>query len=211
MPPGDHAPQSAAPATRGRPRDGALSDAIVSAAEQQLRQVGYARMSLRSVAEAAGTTVPSLLRRYADKATLATAVVDSLRVDPLTIADAPPRDRALAVLRNFDSNLRRPNSIALLSTLLAEERATPQLIARFRTRMAEPRRNALRHAIDDGIAEGDLPPHLDPDTTAAMLIGSFYARYISHGSIPRRWPSTVLEQLWPAERVRRDPAAHTLS
>jgi AcrR family transcriptional regulator len=196
----DPAPQSAAPATRGRPRDEALNEAIIVAAEHQLRHVGYARMSLRSVAEAAGTTVPSLLRRYADKATLATAVVDSLRVDPLIIADASPRDRALALLMNFDSNLRRPNSIALLSTLLTEERATPQLIARFRARLAEPRRQALRQTIEDGIASGDLARHLDADATAAMLIGSFYARYISHGSIPPGWPSTVLEQLWPAVR-----------
>lgn len=121
MPRSSHTQQAGATATRGRPRDAALSDAIISAAEQRLRQVGYARMSLRSVAEAAGTTVPSLLRRYPGKATLATAVVGSLRVDPLTAADAPPRDRALALLENFDSNPRRPNSIALLSTLLAEE------------------------------------------------------------------------------------------
>ena len=34
-----------------------------------------------------------------------------------------------------------------------------------------------------------------------MLIGAFYARHVSHGSIPPGWASTVLAQLWPAPDV----------
>ncbi len=34
------------------------------AAEQQLRELGYARMSLDPAAAAAGTTVPSVRRRF---------------------------------------------------------------------------------------------------------------------------------------------------
>jgi hypothetical protein len=30
-----------------------------------------------------------------------------------------------------------------------------------------------------------------------MLIGSFYARYVSHGTIPANWSRRVLAQLWP--------------
>jgi len=181
----------------GRPRDAALSGALLAAAEQQLREVGYARMSLRSVAEAAGTSVPSLLRRYPDKAALATAVVDSLRIRPVSVPDAPPREQALALLENFDANLRRPNSMALLSTLLAEETTTPELIERFRARLAGPRREALRLALEAGVAAGELPPTIVPEVAAAMLIGAFYARHVSHGSIPPGWASTVLAQLWP--------------
>ena len=190
-----HDPQPAA--GRGRPRDAALDDALISAAEQQLRELGYARMSLKSIADAAGTTVPSLRRRYADKAALATAVVDSLRIDPLTVPRVGPRDQALAVLENFNANLRRPNSMALLGTLLAEEHATPELLQRFRARLSAPRRDALRQSLKSGISAGALPPHIDPDVAANMLIGSFYARYVSDGSIPKSWPSKVLAQLWP--------------
>ncbi len=53
------------PTRAGRPRNPALDRAIVSAAARQLGELGYARMSLESVAAAAGTTVPSLRRRYA--------------------------------------------------------------------------------------------------------------------------------------------------
>jgi AcrR family transcriptional regulator len=190
-------PNRELPAGRGRPRDAALDDALISAAERQFRELGYARMSLKSIADAAGTTVPSLRRRYADKATLAIAVVDSLRIDPLTVPPAEPRDQALAVLENFNANLRRPNSMALLGSLLAEEHTTPELLQRFRARLSAPRRDALRQSLKAGIRAGALPPHIDPDIAANMLIGSFYARYVSVGSIPRTWPSRVLAQLWP--------------
>ena len=195
-PPGRNSVPSAG-RPRGRPRDPRLGAAILAVAERQLRERGYAGMSLESVAAEAGTTVPSLRRRYRDKADLATAVVDSLRVDPLPVTDGPPRARALAILENFHSNLRRAHSIALLGTLLAEQDRTPQLLARFRARLSKPRRDALGDVLEAGIEQGQLPAKLDVDAAVNMLIGSFYARYVSHGVIPRDWPRTVLAQLWP--------------
>jgi AcrR family transcriptional regulator len=62
----------------GRPRNPAL-DAILSAAARQLGEFGHVRMSLESVAAAAGTTVPTLRRRYRNKAELAAAVIGSSR------------------------------------------------------------------------------------------------------------------------------------
>src|SRR5215471_13877668 len=87
----------------GRPRDPALDPAILSAAAGHL---GYARMSLEAVAAAAGTTVPSLRRRYRNKAELAAAVISSLRVEDPPATAPTPRAHALAILQNFHHNLR---------------------------------------------------------------------------------------------------------
>jgi AcrR family transcriptional regulator len=105
----------------GRPRNPELDRAILAAAEQQLREAGYAGMSLESVAAAAGTTVPAVRRRFRSKASVAVAVIDSLRVESMPAESGPPRSRALAVLRNFRANLLRANSMAVPGTLLAEE------------------------------------------------------------------------------------------
>jgi AcrR family transcriptional regulator len=182
---------------RGRARDPRLDTAILAAAEQHLRERSYQGMSLESVAAAAGTSVPSVRRRYRDKAELAAAVVDSLRVEPLTRPEGAPREVTLAILENFARNLRRPDSMALLGTLLAEERRTPQLLERFRARLASPRRRILRAAVEDGIQAGELAPGTDPDVVVNMLIGSFYARYVSTAHIPRDWPRRTLAQIWP--------------
>jgi AcrR family transcriptional regulator len=188
-------PAEARPA--GRPRDPELDRAILAAAERQLREVGYAGMSLESVAAAAGTTVPAVRRRFRTKADMAVAVIDSLRAESMPDDSGPPRRRALAILQNFRANLLSGNSMAVVGTLLAEEHRHPELLAAFRQRLAEPRRAALRRALAEGVSSGELPDSADPDVLASMLIGSFYARYIATSEIPDDWAQRTLGHVWP--------------
>jgi AcrR family transcriptional regulator len=189
------------PARAGRPRNPDLDRAILSAAGRQLGELGYARMSLESVAAAAGTTVPSLRRRYRNKAELVAAVIGALRVEEPP-ADAPtPRAHALAILENFHRNLRAIPALAILGSLLAEEERHPELLNLFKTRIVEPRRALLRHAL----AAGDLPDSADLDALTSMLIGSFYARYVTIAGIPDDWPNRVLSAIWPAETSPSPP------
>jgi AcrR family transcriptional regulator len=187
----------------GRPRDPELDRAILAAAEQQLRDAGYAGMSLESVAVAARTTVPAVRRRFRSKASLAVAVIDSLRIESMPTGSGPPRSRALAVLRNFRANLLRRNSMAVVGTLLAEEHRHPELIAAFRSRLVEPRRTALRQILAEGVSSGELPDSADPDVLASMLIGSFYARYVATSDIPDDWAAQTLQLVWPDARSTR--------
>jgi len=190
----------------GRPRNPELDRAILAAAEQQLREAGYAGMSLESVAAAARTTVPAVRRRFRSKASMAVAVIDSLRIEDLAATSGPPRGRAVAVLRNFRANLLRSNSMAVVGTLLAEEHRHPELLAAFRDRLVLPRRAALRRALAEGISSGELPDSADPDVLASMLVGSFYARYIATSDIPDDWAERALRQLWPDDRPKRRTA-----
>lgn len=178
----------------GRPRSQALDGAILSAAAGLLGELGYARMSLESVASAAGTTVPSLRRRYRNKAELVAAVIGSLRVQEPS-ADAPtPRAHALAILENFHGNLRAIPAMAILGSLLAEEARHPELLELFKTRLAEPRRALLRRALAEG-----MPGSADLDALTSMLIGSFYGRYVTVEGIPDDWPERVLNAIWPLQ------------
>jgi len=182
------------PPRAGRPRDPALDRAILSAAARQLGELGYARMSLESVAAAAGTTVPSLRRRYRNKAELVAAVIGALRVEEPPAGAPSPRAFALAILENFHHNLRAMPALAILGSLLAEEERHPELLHLFKTRIVEPRRALLRQAL----AAGDLPPSADLDALTSMLIGSFYGRYVTLAGIPGDWPDRVLSAVWPA-------------
>jgi len=181
----------------GRPRNPELDTAILAAAEQQLREAGYAGMSLDSVAAAAGTTVPALRRRFRTKTEMVVAVVDSLRIQGMPDDSGPPRDRALAILRNFHANVLRENSMAVVGSLLAEEHRHPELLAAFRSRLVEPRRAALSRALADGVSSGELAKSADTEVLASMLIGSFYARYIATSEIPDGWAEQSLQHIWP--------------
>jgi AcrR family transcriptional regulator len=193
----------------GRPRNPALDQAILAAAARQLGELGYARMSLESVAAAAGTTVPSLRRRYRNKAELTAAVIGSLRVEDPPASAPTPRAHALAILENFHRNLRAIPALAILGSLLAEEERHPELLDLFKTRIVEPRRALLRQAL----AAGDLPESADLGALTSMLIGSFYGRYVTVAGIPDDWPTRVLSAVWPpgtgtASPASTYPAAH---
>ena len=162
----------------GRPRDPALDRAILSAAGRQLGELGYARMSLESVAAA--------------------AVIRSLRVQDPPAGAPTPRAHALAILENFHSNLRAIPALAILGSLLAEEERHPELLGLFKTRLVEPRRALLRQAL----AAGDLPGSADLDALTSMLIGSFYGRYVTIAGIPDDWPDRVLSVIWPPDGRR---------
>jgi AcrR family transcriptional regulator len=182
-------------AKSGRPRNPALDHAILSAAARQLGELGYARMSLESVAAAAGTTTPSLRRRHPNKAELVAAVIGSLRVEDPPVGAPTPRDHAMAILENFHSNLRATPALAILGSLLAEEERHPELLRLFKTRLVEPRRALLRQAL----AAGGLPDSADLDALTSMLIGSFYGRYVTIAGIPNDWPDRVLTAVWPRD------------
>ena len=177
----------------GRPRNPAVDRAILSTAIRQLGELGYARMSMESVAAAAGTTTPSLRRRYRNKAELVAAVIGSLRVEEPPDSAPTPRAHALAILENFHGNLKATPALAVLGTLLAEEQRHPELLHLFKTRIVEPRRALLRQAL----TAGGLPDSADPDVLTSMLIGSFYGRYVTVAGIPDDWPNRVLSAIWP--------------
>jgi len=180
----------------GRPRNTRVDAAILAAAEDQLFERGFAQMSLDSVAAAAGTTIPSLRRRYEGKEELVAAVIDSLRIEPLRAGDTAPREEVLAILQNFQHNLRRPRVMAVLGSLLAEEHRHPVLLELFRERLVAPRRAMIRAALERGVADGELPASCDVEAASNMLVGAFYARYVSGRAIPQDWARRVLAALW---------------
>ena len=59
----------------GRPRDQRVSSAITAAAVRQLADLGYANVSMESVATEAGVARATIYRRYRDKADLITAAI----------------------------------------------------------------------------------------------------------------------------------------
>ena len=109
--------------------------AILAAAGRQLGELGYARMSLESVAAGAGTTVPSLRRRFRNKAELVAVVISSLPAEEPPASAASPRGHALAILKNFHSNIRALPALAILGSLLAEEQRHPELLQLFKTQL----------------------------------------------------------------------------
>lgn len=191
----DHPARGRSP---GRPRDITLDTAISRAAARHLAERGFAGMSMEGVAAAAGTTPPSLRRRFRSKLQLAMAGINAMRIEPLPAPTGDARADALAILGSLRTNLSRRNGMAILGTILAEEDRNPQLLEQFRRRLDEPSRERLREALALGIQTGRLRPGLDIDAAVSLLIGSLYAQYFRTRQIPEEWAERALGVIWPA-------------
>ena len=184
-------------ASRGRPRDPSVDAAILDAALDALARDGYRRMSVDGVARAAGVTKPTIYRRWPAKADLATAALSRLQQSEAPLATTgSAREKLLAHLRSFQKSLLRPNGMAMIGTLLAEETHTPELVRLFRERIVVHRRESLRELLEEASAGGELASDTDIDAAVNMIVGSFYARYLAEGRVPRDWPSRVVDVLF---------------
>jgi AcrR family transcriptional regulator len=153
---------------------------------------GYARMSVDAVAAEAGVSKPTLYLRYPSKAALATAALAHAREWTAPRETGDTRADLIATLRNFRTGVERPFGMALVGTALAEEHHTPELLAQFRDKLVEPRREMLRSILERAQARGELPAGADLETGVSMLVGSYYASYLARSRVPRDWPERAV-------------------
>lgn len=175
------------PKPAGRPRDTSVDSAILAAAQRQLADVGFAAMTVESVALEAGVTRPTLYRRWSSKEDLATAAIACLQISYPPPSKADLWSRVESELVHFRRSLERPNGMSMIGMVLLEEKRMPNLAALFRSRLVEPRRQRLLGLFREGIAKGEIPPDSDIATAVTVAIGSFYALYLATGSVPKNW------------------------
>lgn len=188
----------------GRPRDPQVEDRILSTAFRQLSEEGYGRMSLDAVAVEAKVSKPTIYRRWASKADLATAAIRRLQVSEPPVNAGSSKHTLQGIMQNFRKSLLRPNGMSLVGTVLAEERHTPELLALFRRRLVEPRRRMLREVLERAKAAGELRRDADLDAAVNMLVGALYARYLASSRIPTGWGDVLVDIVWEGVAVRRE-------
>jgi AcrR family transcriptional regulator len=196
---------AAARARPGRPRNPETERAVLDATLRQLAAVGYAQMSVDRVAAEAGTTKPTIYRRWPGKEALAIAALAHLQAAGVPQRTGDTRADLRAVLRDFRTKLLRPNGMAMIGTVLAEEARIPELIRLFRERIVSPRRAALLAILEAARDRGELARAADLDAAVNMLIGSFYAKYLTGDGIPADWPARAAETILAGCRAPRRP------
>ncbi len=179
----------------GRPRDERATRAITEAALRQLAALGYARMSMESIASEAGVARATVYRRFRDKADVITAA----------IADNPggrfpdepsddPRADLIVYLEGFDERFGE-SCVEVIGTLLgSREEATALTL--HRQRVIEPRIAYFRGLLVRAQELGDLPADTDVDLAVQMLTGSVLARRFSGIPSPPDWAHRAVDMIW---------------
>ncbi|HEV3344455.1 MAG TPA: TetR-like C-terminal domain-containing protein [Pirellulales bacterium] len=66
--------------------------------------------------------------------------------------------------------------------------------------MVTPRREGLLAILKSAKASGELAEDADLEAAVNMLIGSFYARYLTGQGVPQDWPSRIVKLVLRALR-----------
>lgn len=180
----------------GRPRNPETESRILQAALRQLAEDGYSRMSLDAVAAEARVSKPTMYRRWVSKADMATAALRTIQLSEPPVDTGSTVGDLAGTLRNFSRSLLRPNGMALIGTVLAEEAHTPELLRLFRERIVAPRRAMLKTILERAAQRGELRLGVDVDCVVNMLVGAFYARYLATSKIPSNFPAELAETIW---------------
>lgn len=177
---------------RGRPRDRGSDRAILEAALRLIASEGYARMTMDRVASEAGVSKPTIYRRYDSKEDLATAAVAYLRIERAPHHDGDLRGNLIEQMRHFRSTFEELSGMSVLGTALVEERQTPKLIELWRERTSGPYRDLLEKILERARKRGEIAARADLDTAVDMLLGAYYARYLSGEPFPDDWPESLV-------------------
>lgn len=156
----------------GRPRDLTIDDAVLDATVEVLSHAGYARLTLEEVARRAGTTKPSIYRRWPSRQHL---VLEAL-ARRLDFAAVRMPDSGCVVcdliggVGVFSTVFRRVPP-GVLGALLADCGGHPALHTACMSTLFEPPRHAVGALVDRAKARGDLRADLDREL-AVDLLGS---------------------------------------
>ncbi|WP_433248854.1 TetR/AcrR family transcriptional regulator [Streptosporangium sp. CA-135522] len=181
----------------GRARDASIDDRILAVARRHLSVYGYARMSLAAVAQEAGTTRPALYRRWPGKAELAAAAVATLEEQGQGVPTGDPFADLVAELADFQRGVSTPGRMSLVGTML-QDTTTPDVLARYRARVIDPRRRRLRAILDTAVRMGLIDADADLEIAVTLCTGSWYARALAKDQPPERWPRRTALLVWRA-------------
>jgi AcrR family transcriptional regulator len=180
--------------TPGRPRDERASRAITEATIRQLDDVGYAAMSMESVASDAGVARATVYRRYRGKADLVTSAIAEHAAEIAPGPSDDPKGDLIGFLADFDDRFAT-SGMGVLGSLLAdrENRAALEL---HRQRVIAPRLSYVRRLLEQAQAHGDLRPDANLDLAIQMLGGSVYLRRVAGVASEPDWAERAVDTIW---------------
>ncbi|MDO9495600.1 MAG: TetR/AcrR family transcriptional regulator [Nocardioides sp.] len=156
----------------GRPRDPRIDRAVLRAAAELVVEQGYADVTIAAIAERAGTTKPSVYRRWPSKAHLVHEAVF-----PTQTSTSLPHTGTLAgdvreMLRRTAAAFAEPAARAAIPGLLAAIAAEPTLHTALLERFQDGVWGALHDRLVEAVDAGEVRPGLDPGALLEVIAGA---------------------------------------
>jgi AcrR family transcriptional regulator len=187
-----------APAARrpGRPRSEQAEQALLEATIEAVGECGIDGVRCEDVAARAGVGKATLYRRWPGKEDLLIAAFAALKRPMPQPRGESVRDDLIAMLEVVAADADDPRYAQHYALLHAEGERYPRLVALYKERVVEPRREAMRSVLRRGVANGELRPDIDLEVAVLALTGAVIARG-KHDALPPEpdFPTRVVDQI----------------
>jgi AcrR family transcriptional regulator len=206
----DHCAARTAPSAAGeraamRRRGAALEDAILTAAYEELVDVGYTALSVEGVAARAGTGKASIYRRWPTKQHLVTDALISQLPTPaacgimLSVDDIPDTVSTADLLYRLATKIAQmmasPAGQAMRA-IKCEALADPELARLVDERFQAPRRESVLALLRRGVERGEVRPEAVNPLVADVLPAILTFRVLMQRErITRRDITAIMEQV----------------
>lgn len=161
-------PRSGA-STAGRPRSEEAHRAILDATMELLVEVGFSALTVEGVASRAGVGKATIYRRWASKLPLVVEAFGQLpgfeEVDTGTLDEDLKK-----MLRGYLQVFHASPLAAVLPSLAGERTHNPELSVLFEP-VSKDRRQPLVRAFERAVDRGEVPPDLDVELAADLVVG----------------------------------------
>lgn len=164
--------------TIGRPRSTESEQAILTAAWALLRTYSLRKLSIEAIAREAGVGKTTIYRWWPSKAAV---VVDAFLAQVEASLPFPKTETAaesLMLQMQQVANVLSGDVGRIVAQIVAEGQCDSEALDSFRDRFLNPRRDAARQIILQGIKSGEFAPDIDPDLAMDILYGPIYYRLL---------------------------------
>lgn len=168
----------------GRPRSGEAHAAILQAAVDLVREVGYDAVGMEAIASRAGVGKATVYRRWPGKELLiAEAIEHLMRAMPVP-ETGTTRGDLMVLMRIAVGMYGDPSTGPLLSGLVAAMARSERIAHSIRTGFVGMWQEAARRVLNDAVARGDLRQGLDVELAVDLLAGPLFYRFLITGRLP---------------------------
>ena len=182
------------------PRIARSRQVILQAVLDELSEAGYGALTIESTARRAGVGKATIYRHWPDKIAL---IADAFKLlqqqrDPELVTGSP-REKLERMLRHVvDVVADSPFSACLPALIEGAER--DRAVRRFHHQFQAEARRPTIELISSGIASGDFPSRIDPETAAFALLGAiFFCRLMTNEPFPEARVPDLIETVFGAD------------
>ena len=181
----------------GRPRDGKIDAAILTATRELILETGYSALSLSAIAARAGTTTAAIYRRWSGKVHLVHEAVLSDGANSVPTGSGDIRHDVRALVEATRAMFDRPEVRVALPGLIADTVADPDLHGMMIARLAGNLTNFEARFGHERRGDDDLP------MLAEVVVGSVIFRLLIRrdATLDDQWVDALTDMI--TERWRR--------